>query len=49
MKAAIVAIIIIGILEGLAIFKGINGATMASAFVIIGGLGGYYTSQARKR
>lgn len=40
-KATITAIIAVAVLEGFAIWKGIDGASLASAFAIIGGLGGY--------
>jgi len=37
----IVAIVVIGILLGIALWQGINGALLASGLVIIAGLGGY--------
>lgn len=39
--APIVAMICIAVLEGLALYKGINGATLGLAFAALGGLGGY--------
>jgi len=44
-KATLIAIIAIAALEGVALWKGIDGAGLASAFAIIGGLGGYEVSQ----
>lgn len=46
-KVTLIAIIAIAVLEGVALWKGIDGASLASAFAIIGGLGGYEISQAR--
>lgn len=40
-KTTVIAIIAICVLEGVAIFKGINGAALAGALTLIAGLGGY--------
>lgn len=37
----IIAIIVIGLLEGAAIWQGINGAALAAGIAVIAGLGGY--------
>lgn len=44
----IVAIICVSILAGVALFKGIDGALLASALTLIAGLGGYAAGKAKK-
>lgn len=46
-KVTLIAIITIAALEGIALWRGINGATLSTAFAIIGGLGGYEVAKAR--
>jgi len=48
-KTTLIAIIAIAVLEGIALWKGINGATLSTSFAILGGLGGYEVSQARAK
>ncbi|GAI35522.1 unnamed protein product [marine sediment metagenome] len=43
-----VAIIAIALLLGIALFKGINGAALASGLVVIAGLGGYVVGKVKK-
>lgn len=40
-KVRVVAILVIGILEGIALWKGIDGSLLALAFGAIGGIAGY--------
>lgn len=44
----ITAIIAITLLTALAIYKGLNGAILSSAFVAIGGLGGFVIGKKSK-
>jgi len=48
-KATLIAIIAIAVLEGTALAMHIDGATLSTAFAIIGGLGGYELSQVRAK
>jgi len=48
-KATLIAIIAIAVLEGIALAMHIDGATLSTAFAIIGGLGGYEISQTRMK
>lgn len=45
----LVAIVVIGALEGIALAMHINGAALAGALVIIAGLGGYQVKSWRER
>ena len=40
-KITLAAVIGIVVLEGIALWQGINGALLSTAFVALGGLGGY--------
>ena len=42
----VTAILVIGVLEGIALVNGINGVAFATSLAIIGGLGGYGTKAA---
>lgn len=45
---AVVAIVVIGSLEGLAIWHGVDGTALAAAIAAIAGIGGYVAHQPRK-